>query len=166
MRATFILVSDHNWLFDLGLWLRDLFSLLRLSRCRHTVTKADVVVGATYNLERLSLLECGHEARLVRLAFLTGSTTTQLVLLVRAPRIKLVIFRENHHVFETAVNPLNSFRKGAFAAGNCHWLVGELNILAYSQLALIVQSPCVDVATSRKRDIEILSHFKIIDLGA
>jgi len=166
VRATFILVSDHNWLFDLGLWLRDLFSLLRLSRCRHTVTKADVVVGAANNLERLSLLECGNKARLVRLAFLTSSITTQLALLVRAPRIKLVIFCENHHVFETAVNPLNSFRKGAFAAGNCHWLVCELNILAYSQLALIVQSPCVDVATSRKRDIEILSHFKIIDLGA
>jgi hypothetical protein len=67
------------------------------------------VIRSANDFEWFCLLEGCHEARLIGgRRFLLGASA-ELVQLIRAPRIQLVVFRQSKHMFETAINALDSF---------------------------------------------------------
>lgn len=96
--------------------LRRLIWMLKFFRVRKTIAQTDVMIGAANDLERFGLFEGSHESRFILRPFLLSQDSSKLTQLVRAPRVKLIVFRQRHHMLKPAIDPLHCFRQGAFAA--------------------------------------------------
>jgi len=82
----------------------------------HAIAETNVVIRPAYDFKRLCLFEGRHKTWLVGGRRFLLSVSTELVKLIRAPRVQLVVFSQGKYVFQAAINALDSFRKSALAA--------------------------------------------------
>ena len=93
---------------------------LGLLHLRQSVAQADIVVRAAHDFEWLCLFECRHQAWLGREIISWRSLhlldlPSQLVELIRSPRVQLEVLRQHYAMLQAAVDLLNCLRERAFA---------------------------------------------------